>query len=109
MVTQCLEDGFNIRSFSDYRNPILKVLHGRDSAIAEVMNAARTLTNIASLPIVAREIRSRVAILQVLSAGISIHDMTTELKRTVVVTGIAKSHRRHRRTYPLAVQSGCTI
>jgi hypothetical protein len=76
-----------------YRNPILKgALHGEDSAIAEVMNAARTLTNIASLPIVAREDSIKSGDFTGLIGWHNLYmNMHNRIKEDGVVTGIAKA------------------
>jgi hypothetical protein len=76
-----------------YRNPILKgALHGEDSAIAQVMNATRTLTNIAGLPIVAMEDSIKSGDFTGLVGWHNLYmNMHNRIKEDGVVTGIAKA------------------
>ena len=75
-----------------YRNPILKgALKGMDSAISEVSNAARTLTNVAGLPIVAFEDSVRSGDLTGLTGFYNLAlNLHNRVKQDGLITGIAK-------------------
>lgn len=76
-----------------YRNPILKgTLHGMDSAISQVMNAARTLTNVAGLPVVAMEDSIKSGDFTGLVGWHNLYmNMHNRIKEDGVATGIAKA------------------
>jgi hypothetical protein len=76
-----------------YRNPILKgAQHGVDSAIVQVLNATRTLTNIAGLPIVAMEDSIKSGDFTGLVGWHNLYmNMHNRIKEDGVITGIAKA------------------
>lgn len=76
-----------------YRNPLLKgALHGLDSAITSGLNATRTVTNVAGLPIVAYEDSVRKGDYTGLTGFYNLFlNMHNRVKEDGLVTGVAKS------------------
>ena len=87
------KSGLTYDASQAYRNPILKgALHGEDSAIAEVMNATRTLTNVAGLPIVAFEDSIKNGDFTGLTGWHNLFmNMHNRVKEDGLITGVAKA------------------